>query len=220
MSNIKFFVADDVNEEKLAPLTESGIAVVKKTKLSPEALAVETKDADGVIVRSAAGRSALNKSVSWWFWILTAACAMIPDADVIGFGFGIKYGDMFGHRGFTHSIVFALILGAFAAFIAERFLQTEISFTKLFVYFALVTFSHPLLDMLTNGGSGVALFAPFCNDRYFFARRPIEVSPIGIRFFSERGFEVVLSEIIWVWFPAFAVLFTALIIRKLPKDVK
>lgn len=53
MSNLKIFVADDVNEEKLAPLSEAGFDVIKKTKLSPEELAAEIKDADGVIVRSA-----------------------------------------------------------------------------------------------------------------------------------------------------------------------
>ena len=52
MNNIKIFVADDVNEDKLAPLSEAGFNVVKKTKLPPEELAVEIKDADGVIVRS------------------------------------------------------------------------------------------------------------------------------------------------------------------------
>jgi len=53
MNNIKIFVADDVNEDKLAPLTDAGFNVVKKTKLEGEALAAEIKDADGVIVRSA-----------------------------------------------------------------------------------------------------------------------------------------------------------------------
>ena len=50
---MKIFVADDVNEDKLAPLIEAGFNVVKKTKLAPEDLAVEIADADGVIVRSA-----------------------------------------------------------------------------------------------------------------------------------------------------------------------
>jgi len=40
-------------------------------------------------------------------WVLGAACAMVPDLDVIGFRFGIHYGDFWGHRGFTHSLVFA-----------------------------------------------------------------------------------------------------------------
>lgn len=50
---MKVFVADDVNEEKLAPLIDAGIDVVKETKLNDDALADRLKDADGVIVRSA-----------------------------------------------------------------------------------------------------------------------------------------------------------------------
>lgn len=50
---MKVFVADDVNNDKLAPLREAGIEVVKETKLPPEELAKRIKDADGVIVRSA-----------------------------------------------------------------------------------------------------------------------------------------------------------------------
>ena len=53
MNNIKIFVADDVNNDKLAPLREVGFEVVKETKLAPEQLAERIKDADGVIVRSA-----------------------------------------------------------------------------------------------------------------------------------------------------------------------
>jgi inner membrane protein len=140
---------------------------------------------------------------------------VIPDADVAGLAFGIKFGSLFGHHGFTHSIMFALIFGGIIAFFAGRFLQTGISFIKLFVYFSLATFSHPLLDMLTNGGSGVALLAPFSNERYFFPWRPVEVSPIGMGFFSDRGLDVILSEIIWIWLPAITVLITTTIIRKL-----
>jgi membrane-bound metal-dependent hydrolase YbcI (DUF457 family) len=40
--------------------------------------------------------------------------------------------------------------------------------------------SHPLLDMLTDGGLGVALLAPFSWSRYFFPFRPIPVSAIGV----------------------------------------
>lgn len=53
MSNVKIFVADDVNEDKLAPLSEAGFDVVKETKLSQDELALRLSDADGVIVRSA-----------------------------------------------------------------------------------------------------------------------------------------------------------------------
>jgi len=32
---------------------------------------------------------------------------MVPDLDVIGFHFGIRYADFLWHHGFTHSILFA-----------------------------------------------------------------------------------------------------------------
>src|ERR1700704_5715331 len=44
------------------------------------------------------------------FWIASVACAMLPDVDVVGFAFGIKYRDMLGHRGLTHSLLFALFV--------------------------------------------------------------------------------------------------------------
>jgi len=50
---MKVFVADEVNEDKLAPLTDAGISVVKMPGLAPPALFEQVRDADGVIVRSA-----------------------------------------------------------------------------------------------------------------------------------------------------------------------
>ena len=41
---------------------------------------------------------------------LGAFCTIVPDFDVIGLAFGVSYGDVFGHRGFTHSLLFAAAL--------------------------------------------------------------------------------------------------------------
>lgn len=72
-------------------------------------------------------------------------------------------------------------------------------------HFAFVTASHAILDMMTNGGLGVAIFSPFDLTRYFFDFRPVVVSPIGVvRFFSEWGLNVVKSEIVWIILPALA----------------
>jgi len=148
------------------------------------------------------------------FWVLTACCAMLPDADVAGFAFGFSYGSLFGHRGITHSIAFALIVGVAIGVFAFRGSRAGLGTTALITYFTLVTLSHPLLDMMTDGGLGVALFAPFSDRRYFLPWRPIEVSPIGIRFFSQRGLEVLESEMIWVWLPALVLLLAAWLYRK------
>ena len=47
-------------------------------------------------------------------WAIGAVCSMLPDIDVVGFRFGIRYGDFWGHRGFTHSLLVASILATLA----------------------------------------------------------------------------------------------------------
>ena len=113
------------------------------------------------------------------------ACSVIPDLDVIGFKFGITSDHMLGHRGLTHSIVFAAVLSALLTSTLFRHSPPDPWIICLFLFFS--TLSHPLLDMLTNGGRGVALLAPFSNARYFFPWRPIEVSPISLRRFFSGG---------------------------------
>lgn len=117
-----------------------------------------------------------------------------PDFDTIGFALGIPYGSMFGHRGFTHSIFFALLYALLATLAIRRG-------KGAFAFIFLCTISHPMLDAMTNGGRGIAFFAPFTNERYFFPWRPIRVSPIGTRFFSTRALGVIASEVVWVWIP-------------------
>ncbi len=96
-----------------------------------------------------------------------ALCAMLPDADVLGLRLVIPYDHVLGHRGVTHSLLFAAALGLAAAWREWR----------MAAFLAAVTASHGLLDAMTNGGMGVAFFAPFSNHRYFLPWRPILVSP-------------------------------------------
>jgi inner membrane protein len=152
---------------------------------------------------------ALGKVFSWerkraMFWGLTAICAALLDIDVLGFSFGIRYRDMLGHRGLTHSLPFALVLGCLVALIAFKDVKMfSLAWWKLSSYFFIVIASHGVLDAMTNGGLGVAFFVPFSNARYFFPWRPIEVSPIGLEpFLSERGLQVIVSEIKWIWIPS------------------
>ncbi len=128
--------------------------------------------------------------------------SLLPDADVISFAFGIPYESQWGHRGFTHSLVFSLIMGIFCTFIFKE------NKKNVFLLTTLSTFSHPLFDMLTNGGLGVALWWPFDTGRYFFPWRPVEVSPIGIGNFIEmRGVQVLVSEFLILWFPMMGMAF-------------
>lgn len=147
-------------------------------------------------------------------WVLGALCAAAPDLDVIGFRFGVHYGDLLGHRGLTHSLAFAAVLAAVTVMAFPRGVP-GLGRGGLWLYLFLATASHGLLDACTNGGMGIAFFSPFSNVRYFFPFQPIRVSPIGVgRFFSARGLAVLRSEIVWVWLPAMLLATAALAVRQ------
>src|SRR5438132_2354382 len=121
-------------------------------------------------------------------WPARLWCAVLPDADVVGIYAGVPLGSGFGHRGLTHSLAFAAALAAVL--------------TPLLL-------AHGVLDAMTDGGIGVAFWAPFDAGRYDLPWRPIVVSPLGVRrFFSAWGLAVLASEARWVWLRA--ALFAAL----------
>jgi inner membrane protein len=145
-----------------------------------------------------------------------AACAVLPDADAFGFQHGVPYGSFLGHRGFTHSLVFALVTGFVVTTLAFRDLDPRRpAYWTRVLFFAAVTASHGVLDAFTNGGLGVAFFSPFVLHRYFFPWRPIAVSPIRASdFFGEAALRVLASEVRWVWLPTAVVLAAVLIVRR------
>ena len=140
----------------------------------------------------------------WRFWYMAILCSTFPDVDVVAFSLGIPYGAFWGHRGFLHSLTFAAVFGLIAA---QRFRWLKASQRLgLAMLLVLITASHGVLDMLTNGGLGIAIFSPFNRQRYFFPWQPIEVSPIGLRhFMSLRGVAVLRSEALWVIMPSLAI---------------
>jgi inner membrane protein len=129
----------------------------------------------------------------WRSAVAWSALSMLPDADVIGFSLGVRYEDPWGHRGATHSLAFAVVVALAAGLMARWFKRPRLR-TALFA--AIVLATHPLLDTLTDGGLGCALFWPFDLTRYFSPWRPIQVAPIGLAFLSPYGAIVALSELI------------------------
>jgi inner membrane protein len=125
--------------------------------------------------------------------LLWSLLSLLPDLDVIGFSLGVEYGDEWGHRGATHSIVFSVAVAAVvgAAALPRRRRAGSTAFAA-----ALVLVSHALLDTLTDGGLGCALFWPFDLTRYFAPWTPIPVAPIGVDFLSASGLYVAVVEAI------------------------
>jgi inner membrane protein len=130
--------------------------------------------------------------------IAGAIASILPDGDAIGFAMGVPYGSTFGHRGFTHSLTFALLVAA----IVTPLLRPR-RFVAAFAFLFVCTASHGLLDAMTSGGLGVAFFSPIVKTRYFLPWRPIRVSPIGPASIA-RLLPVLWSEVCWVWLPMIA----------------
>jgi inner membrane protein len=129
--------------------------------------------------------------------------SVLPDADVLGFRFGVEYAHALGHRGISHSLLFAVLVGLLACIFSSR-LRTS-RFTALWFIFV-CTVSHPLLDMCTTGGLGVSLWWPLSDARIFFEHwQVIRVSPLSLKgLMGARGLVVLKSELLWVWLPCSA----------------
>jgi inner membrane protein len=129
------------------------------------------------------------------------AVAMLPDADVVGgMFFSIPHTDDFGHRGASHTFLFALIVGLVGA----RYGSALRAAPRLaFLFLFLSTLSHAVADMLTDGGKGIMLLWPLEESRYTFLHNPVVASPVGLRGF-ETGqiWAVLLSEAVWLLTPA------------------
>lgn len=137
------------------------------------------------------------------YWLAGALCSVLPDADIVAFWAGVPWGHVLAHRGLTHSLAFAVVLAVAVTGAAFRGRAWDGRRATVWLFLFLATASHGVLDAMTDGGPGVAFFAPFDDNRYFLPWQPIPVSPIGLRrFFSERGLAVLEGEAAWVWVPA------------------
>ena len=90
----------------------------------------------------------------WAIPVTAGAFAAAPDLDTYAMlAFEIERGSFFSHRGFFHSPFFlAILAGAVAAMVTRG-----AAWRRLALLWAGAAITHPLLDMLTDGGSGVML---------------------------------------------------------------
>jgi inner membrane protein len=173
-----------------------------------------------IAAASALGYACFPKEVRPATLLVAGFLAFAPDLDVLAFHFGVPYGSQWGHRGWTRSLVFTVILGAITGLIfnALQKKNSRGSNFRIILWFVLSAVSHPLLDMLTNGGRGCALWWPFDTARIFFPWNPILVSPLGAgAFFSEWGLKVLFSELVWIGLPALGFVMLGRLVRSAPR---
>jgi len=136
--------------------------------------------------------------------------SIIPDLDVIGYYIGIPYESMLGHRGITHSILFALMW----SFLLSKSIFKH-SFSLAFPVLLTCTISHSIIDALTTGGRGIGFFIPIISERFFFPTRFIQVSPLQINdIFGPWGIAVLKSEMLYLGLPCFILFIFIHIIKK------
>jgi inner membrane protein len=138
------------------------------------------------------GRTRLPR---WATLLLLPALSVLPDLDVVAFLHPAPYRSMLGHRGASHSIVTSIGTGALVGALGRRLAGAAFWPTAGLASVAMG--SHGILDMLTDGGGGIAWLWPLSTERFFAPWRPIPVSPIGLRYLSARGLSVALTEIVY-----------------------
>lgn len=142
----------------------------------------------------------------WKVTLVFVFVAIMPDLDFVTFSLGIPYAHPLGHRGFSHSLLFA---GVLSFLICLSFFSEPSRLSKRWWWLIGITFlaaaSHGLLDTATDAGKGIGLLIPLSKKRYFFEFRPIRTATVNpLTFFQRRSLAILWSEVVWVWLPLFS----------------
>jgi inner membrane protein len=109
-----------------------------------------------------AGQKLGKKAMLWG-----ALAQSIPDIDFIAGLWQRTAENLLTHRGFTHSILFSIVVAFILALLAEKWHRPHnISFTRWVSFFGSVILAHILLDACNN--YGVGWFEPFSHYRISF----------------------------------------------------
>ena len=127
---------------------------------------------------------------------------------------GARYRGLWGHRGITHSLLFAVAAAALAAFWVRR-RDRSVPAGRIFAVLLLAAASHGFLDGAMESGVGVAFLAPFSAARYTLPWRPIRVPPPSENpLLNLGGIRVTTSEILWLWMPSLVLILAAVGVRR------
>lgn len=109
-----------------------------------------------------AGKTLGRKAMVWGI-----VAQSIPDIDFIASAWLNTPSNLLAHRGFTHSILFAVIVAFIMATLANRWHRPHnISFTHWMFFFSAAILSHIFIDAFNN--YGVGWFEPFSHYRISF----------------------------------------------------
>jgi len=117
----------------------------------------------GACIGEASFKRGFGKKAMLW----GALAQSVPDIDFIASFWMNTSENLLAHRGFTHSILFALLIIPVLALLAERIHRPHnITLKNWFLFFAVEIFVHLLLDGFNNYGTG--WLEPFNHYRFSF----------------------------------------------------
>ncbi|MEH6763689.1 MAG: metal-dependent hydrolase [Aequorivita antarctica] len=111
-----------------------------------------------IVLGAAVGEAVLGKKIGNKAMVLGAIAGTIPDLDIIANYFTDTVSALEIHRGFTHSIVFAVVFGLLFGWLLSLW-DKRASLKEWSWFWFLCFVTHPLLDAHTTWGT--QLFWPF-----------------------------------------------------------
>ncbi|RKH64682.1 metal-dependent hydrolase [Corallococcus llansteffanensis] len=143
--------------------------------------------------------------------LLVAAglCACVPDLDFALAPLSQQPGDLWAHRGLLHSPLFLLALAVVGAALVTPPGEWRRSLPRHMFVLWLAGCGHVLLDLLTWGGPGTALLAPFSEARFQLPRplRLVPVVPVGMdEWLGRLGVQVLAVEALFILLPTLLLL--------------
>lgn len=120
-----------------------------------------------VVLGACTGEALLGKRLGKKAMLWGAIAESIPDIDFVS-GFWLNpANDLLAHRGFTHSLLFAVLATPFTALLAEKWHRPHnISLKKWMLFFGIGILVHLFIDLFNVYGTG--LLEPFSNQRFSF----------------------------------------------------
>jgi inner membrane protein len=147
----------------------------------------------------------------WLYWTLAAFLSVLPDFDTLWLA---PYGSVLGHRGLTHSLLFALWVGFLAATLTYRPLRAHLG--ALTAVFFVAMGSHGVLDAMTRGGANIPFFWPLADQRCG-NWGPIPNQDLGFEFPDPRRSRALRAELLWVWLPTVVWIVAAMVYRAIKR---
>ncbi len=115
-----------------------------------------------IVLGAAVGEAVAGKKIGNKAMVIGAIAGTIPDLDVLARPFQDVVEHLSFHRGFSHSITFALLFSPlFAWIMGKLFPKWKVGFARWTLFYFLCFFTHALLDCFTTWGT--QLFYPFTN---------------------------------------------------------